>query len=255
MPDTYLVSRTAADDAAFLALADLSQVLDGEEESGIIGGQMVSMLCARFPSPGSVLRRTGDADGGIPRALASTSTAHGRLMALGYAPTNSNRYVRPGADDTTLAVDLLVPNLDTRLRQETLGGRTFDSMPGLGVALAHRLSLEVSVTLSNDEELLFTTTVPSVEGAIMLKAYAWKNRRAMKDAIDLHSLFRIVEAHPTEDIGGWQLDEAPARGVRRDVGQILHSLADGWEAQPPPRIMFDYRQVIASIRTRVARPR
>jgi len=254
MPDTYLVSRTVADDAAFLALADLSQVLDGEEESGIIGGQMVSMLCARFPSPGSVMRRTGDADGGIPRALASTSIAHDRLIALGYAPTNSNRYERPGAGDTTLTVDLLVPNLETRLREETLGGRRFDSMPGLGVALARPLSLEVSATLSNDEEMLFTTKVPSVEGAIMLKAYAWRNRHAMKDGIDLHSLFRIVEAHPLEDIGGWQLDEAPARGARRDVGQILHPFADGWEAQPPHKVSFDYRQVIASIRTRVARP-
>lgn len=254
MPDTYLVSRTAADDAAFLALADLSRVLDGEEESGVIGGQMVSMLCARFPSPGSVMRRTGDADGGIPRALASTSTAHDRLIALGYAPTNSNRYERPGAGDTTLTVDLLVPNLETRLREETLGGRRFDSMPGLGVALARPLSLEVSVTLSNDQELLFATKVPSVEGAIMLKAYAWRNRRAMKDGVDLHSLFRIVESHPLADIGGWQLDEAPARGARRDVGQILHPFADAWEAQPPHKVSFDYRQVIASIRTRVARP-
>lgn len=254
MPDTYLVSRTAADDAAFLALADLSQVLDGEQESGIIGGQMVSMLCARFPSPGSVMRRTGDADGGIPRALARTNTAHDRLTALGYTPAHSNRYERAGAGDTILTVDLLVPNLDTRLREETLGGRRFDSMPGLGIALAHPLSLDVSVTLSDDDEMLFTAKVPSVEGAIMLKAYAWKNRHAMKDAIDLHSLFRIVEAHAFEDIGGWQLDEAPARGARRDVGQILHTFADGWEAQPPQKISFDYRQVIASIRTRVERP-
>ena len=99
-----------------------------------------------------------------------------------------------------------------------------------------------------------STKVPSLEGAIILKAYAWRNRHAMKDGIDLHSLFRIVEAHAVEDIGGWQLDETPARGARRDVGQILHPFADGWEARPPQRVSFDYRQVIASIRTRVARP-
>lgn len=200
------------------------------------------------------MRRTGDADGGIPRALANTSTAHDRLIALGYSSTNSNRYDRPGGGDTVLTVDLLVPNLETRLRQEMLGGRRFDSMPGLGVALARPLSLDVSVTLSNDEQLLFTTKVPSVEGAIMLKAYAWSNRHAIKDGVDLHSLFRIVEAHPRADIGGWQLDETPARGARRDVGQILHLFARGWEAQPPPKVSFDYRHVIASIRTRVARP-
>ena len=253
MPDTYIVSRTAADDAAFLALADLSQVLDGEDESGIIGGQMVSLLCARFPSPGSVARRTGDADGGIPLALARTSATHDRLIALGYTPTNSNRYERKGPEDITLAVDLLVPNLDIRLRQETLGGRSYDSMPGLGIALARPLVLGVSVTLSNDDELLFMTRVPSVEGAIILKAYAWRDRRARKDEVDLHSLFRIVEAHPVEDIGGWRLHEVPPQGARRDAGRILHPFADSWEARPP-KVPFDYRQVVASIRSRVARP-
>lgn len=253
MPDTYLVSRTAADDAAFLALADLSQVLDGEEESGVIGGQMVSLLCARFPSPGAVMRHTGDADGGIPLALARTSATHDRLIALGYTPTNGNRYEREGPEGTPLAVDLLVPNLGVGLRQETLGGRRFDSMPGLGIALVRSLELTVSVTLSNDGALLFRTRVPAVEGAIVLKAYAWQNRRARKDEIDLHNLFRIVESHPAEDIGGWLLHEAPITGARRDAARILHPLADSWEARPP-KVRFEYRQLVASIRSGVARP-
>ncbi|WP_156518261.1 hypothetical protein [Microbacterium aurantiacum] len=228
MPDTYLVSRTAADDAALLALADLSQVLDGEEETGIIGGQMVSLLSARFPSPGAVARRTGDADGGIPLALARTSATHDRLLALGYKPTHSNRYEREGQEGATLAVDLLVPNLDIRLRQETLGGRRFDSMPGLGLALARPLALEVSVTLSNDDELLFTTHVPSVEGAIILKAYAWQDRRARKDEIDLHNLFRIVETHPAENIGDWRLNEPPPQGpAATPHGSCIRSQTDG----------------------------
>ena len=126
-------------------------------------------------------------------------------------------------------------------------------MPGLGVALARPLELEVSATLSNDVELRFRTRVPSVEGAIILKAYAWQNRRARKDEIDLHSLFRIVEAYPAKDIGGWLPDETPPTGTRRDAARILHPLADTWEARPP-NVPFDYRQLVASIRSRVARP-
>ena len=120
------------------------------------------------------------------------------------------------------------------------------------MALAHPLTLDVSATLSNDEELSFTTRVPSVEGAIILKAYAWRDRRTAKDVVDLHNLFRIVEAHPVENIGGWRLDEDPSQGARRDAGRILHPFADNWETRPP-KVPFDYRQVVASIRSRVAR--
>ena len=108
------------------------------------------------------------------------------------------------------------------------------------------------MTLSNDDELLFTTRVPSVEGAIILKAYAWRDRRA-RNEVDLRSLFRIVEAHPVESIGGWRLHEVPPQVARRDAGRILHPFADTWEARPP-KVPFDYRQVVASIRSRVARP-
>lgn len=174
-------------------------------------------------------------------------------MTRPFSLLPTNRYERLGPENTALAVDLLVPNLDVHLRQETFGGRSYDSMPGLGMALARPLVLEVSATLSNDEDLSFTTRVPSVEGAIILKAYAWRDRRATKDEIDLHNLFRIVEAHPLQSIGGWRLDEDPPQGARRDAGRILHPFAESWETRPP-KVSFDYRQVVASIRSRIARP-
>lgn len=254
MVDAYMVSVSAADDAAFLALGDLSEVLGDEEGTGIIGGQMVSLLTASFPSPGIVARRTNDADGGIPKALASSGEVHGRLIARGYIPSGGNRYVREANDGTEQTLDLLVPNLDTRLGTETLGDRQFDSMPGLGVALATRVRIDVVATLSTGVELRFTTHVPSVEGAVILKAYAWAGRRALKDAVDLHSLFRIVESHAVDVIGGWRLHEGPLVGARRDASRILHELARNWEARRPPKVTFEYRQLIASIRTRVAPP-
>ncbi|MGB3376465.1 MAG: hypothetical protein WBA87_15165 [Microbacterium sp.] len=253
MADAFLVSASAADDTAFIALRDLSEVLGDEEETGIIGGHMVSLLTASFPSPGCVPRRTNDADGGIPKALARSGEVHDRLLAHDYLPTSSNRYVHKSGDGTQQILDLLVPSLATRLGKETLGSREFDSMPGLGVALARRLRIAVEATLSTGEELRFTAHVPSVEGAIVLKAYAWAGRRARKDAIDLHSLFRIVESHDADVIGGWRLDEAPPVGSRLDTSRTLHDLARNWEARPP-RATFDYLQLVSSIRTHVAAP-
>ena len=253
MVDAYLVSVSAADDAAFVALRDLSEALGDEAETGIIGGHMVSLLTAAFPSPGFVARRTNDADGGIPRALATSGEVHGRVIAQGYRSAGGNRYVRGADAEPAQILDILVPNVDTRLRTETLGDREFDSMPGLGVALATRLRIDVVATLSTGEELQFTAYVPSVEGAVILKTYAWSGRRAPKDAVDLHSLFRIVESHPVDVIGGWRLDEASPVGARRDTSRTLHALARNWEAHPP-NVTFDYRRLVESVRRRVAPP-
>lgn len=253
MVDAYLISASAADDAAFVALRDLSEALGDDDETGIIGGHMVSLLTAAFPSPGFVARRTNDADGGIPLALARSGEVHERLIARGYSPTNSNRYARSAADGTEQILDVLVPNLETRLRPTTLGDRHFDSMPGLGIALSSRLRLDVVATLSTGVELRFASRVPSVEGAVILKSYAWAGRRAPKDSVDLHSLFRVVESHDVDAIGGWRLDEPELTGARRDTSRTLHHLARKWEARPPAA-RFDYRQLIASIRTRVTPP-
>lgn len=253
MVEANLGSVSAADDAAFLALRDLCEVLGAEEDTGIIGGHMVSLLAASFPSPGFVPRRTNDADGGIPTALARTGKVHERLVERGYRPAGGNRYMREGSDGTERMLDILVPNLGIRIGAQTLGGRQFDSMPGLGVALARPLRVDVIATLSTREELQFAAQVPPVEGAIILKAYAWRGRRALKDAVDLHNLFRIVESHDTDSLGGWRLDESPPKGSRRDASRSLYDFARSWEARPP-KVPFDYRQLIASIRTRVARP-
>lgn len=253
MVDAYLISTSAADDAAFVALRDLSQALGDDDETGVIGGHMVSLLTAAFPSPGFVARRTNDADGGIPLALARSGEVHDRLINRGYSPTNSNRYSRRAVDGTEQVLDVLVPSLETRLRSTTLGGRQFDSMPGLGIALTRRLRLDVVATLSTGEDLSFASHVPSVEGAVILKSYAWAGRRAPKDAVDLHSLFRVVEFHDVDAIGGWRLDEHELRGARRDTSSNLYGLARNWEARPPT-VRFDYKQLLESIRTRITPP-
>lgn len=253
MPEAHLVSASAGDDAAFTALRDLTESLGDAEGTGIVGGQMISVLTAAFPSPQLIPRRTNDADGGIPTGLARTGALHERLLSRGYRPVRGNRYVREQPGETERVLDILVPRFGTRIGTETHGGRRFDAMPGLELALANTLRIDIVAALRDGRELRFSARVPSVEGAVLLKTYAWSGRRAIKDAIDLHNLFRIVEAYDAEKVGGWRLDAAPPRGSRLDASRALHELARSWEARPP-RLGFDHRQLVASIRTRVAAP-
>ncbi|PPF47177.1 hypothetical protein C5B85_02585 [Pseudoclavibacter sp. AY1F1] len=253
MADAYLVSGTAAEDASFRALADLTQALDGEENAGVVGGHMVSILCARFPSPGTVERRTNDADGGVPAAFAATGAPHERLLAAGYEAIDGNRYELVEENGAVRTVDLLVPTHSSKFASKSIDGRAFDSMPGLDLALARPLTVDLNVTLSNKSELELGVTLPAVEGAVILKSYAWAGRLATKDAIDLHSLFRVVVAN-REVIGDWRLDERPPRGARLDTARTLHALADQWETRPP-KVTFESRLLVAGVRRHVARPR
>lgn len=253
MADAYLVSRTAGEDASFRALADLTAALDGKEDTGIIGGQMVSILCARFPSPGTVERRTNDADGGVPAAFAASGAPHDRLVEDGYEAKDGNRYELADGNGATRTVDLLVPTHTAQFSSKVLGGRGFDAMPGLDIALARPLEVRLNITFSDEEEVEFVVGVPGVEGAVILKAYAWASRLATKDVVDLHSLFRIVDAHDRETVGGWRLDEAELRGTRLDAARILHSIADGWEASAP-NVPFEPRVLVAGIRRHVTHP-
>lgn len=252
MADAYLVSRTPAEDASFRALADLTRALDGEKDVGVVGGHMVSILCARFPSPGTVERRTNDADGGVPAALAATGAPHERLLAAGYEAIVGNRYELIEKNGATRTVDLLVPNHSSKFTSKTINGRAFDSMPGLELALAHPLEVDLNVSLSDESELELEVTVPAVEGAVILKAYAWAGRLATKDAIDLHSLFRVVATN-RDGIGGWRLDEEPPTGARLDTARTLHTLADQWEVRPP-QLSFNPRLLVSGVRRYVARP-
>lgn len=72
----YLVATGPEDDAAYRALHDLAEILAGHPEARVIGGQMVGLIAAAFPSPGFIDRRTSDADGGITLELADDGTMH-----------------------------------------------------------------------------------------------------------------------------------------------------------------------------------
>jgi hypothetical protein len=226
-----LAVTSRADDLALRALVEIVEITS-DENVRIVGGQMVALLLAAFPVSGIAARRTRDADAAITTELAGSGVLHDRLIARGWAASAGNHYVRPvpelsisGRAAPGLSVDLLVPSLDGRFRPAQHGGRAFDSAPGLAPALAAEpVEVETSARLLDGTRLSFVARVPTVEMAVVIKAYAYASRRLGRDAEDIYRLLEIVEGYPPDVIGGWRLGRADLRGSRHDAAGRLQDL-------------------------------
>lgn len=216
---TFSASR--ADDHAYLALNDIAGLTAGWADTRIVGGLMVSLLTEAFPTPGTISRRTSDVDTAISIEIADSGELHERLIQAGYVAERGNRY-RSGHR----VVDLLVPSGSTQFSSVELGGRGFDSAPGLLLALgAEPIEHRLDTTLSDGTTLHLVVHTPTVEHAVILKSYASGSRTASKDYVDLFNLLSIAHHHPRENTGGWRLDDPDSRGARKDTQTQLHRLA------------------------------
>lgn len=222
-----------ADDLSLRALAEAAEIT-ADDEVRIIGGQMSSLLLTAFPVAGVAPRRTRDADTAITTELAGSGALHERLTARGYTATAGNSYNRPvpelavpGAPMPELSLDLLVPSHDGRFRARQYGGRQFDTVPGLSIALAAEpIVIDAGATLLDGSVLEFTVRVPTVELALVLKAHAYSSRHEDRDVEDIYRLLEITDTHPAAEIGGWRLGEVTLTGARRDAAGHLYALAD-----------------------------
>ncbi|MBF4618023.1 hypothetical protein ITJ44_08050 [Clavibacter sp. VKM Ac-2873] len=254
VPTAHLVASGPEDDAAFVALRDLSRVLDVHPDARVIGGHMVGLITAAFPSPGFVERRTGDADAGIPVELADDGSVHAALVAAGYRDVSGNRYVR-GEKEPRPTIDLLVPALTGRFSDALHGGRRLDAMPGLHLAMASPLRLDASLLLQDRTELSASVVVPGLEAAVVLKAYAWRGRggQTVKDVIDLSNLLHVRDRHG-DAAGPWSLEQSGLMGARGDAAQHLHALAGRLASRSARQLPVDPRELAVLIRRHVARP-
>ncbi|MHA3724023.1 hypothetical protein ACXR2T_09110 [Leucobacter sp. HY1910] len=215
-------STSNAEDQAFQALQDISTITRDMEDVRVVGGLMVNLHTEAFPSSGIIIRHTLDVDTAISVQLASAGTLHERLIEAGYDPESGNRY-RVG---NNRVIDLLIPSSTGRFTSNTeLGGRGFDSVPGLSLALAGNWVTHVlTVTLSDGSELLVEVRTPTVEHALILKAYAANQRGMSKDFVDLYNLLLIADQHDAETIGGWRIGEQGLTGARGDAAQFFKGL-------------------------------
>ncbi|TXK19106.1 hypothetical protein [Homoserinibacter sp. GY 40078] len=239
------VSTSAADDLAFRALADVCSITR-ELDARIVGGQMVGLLLTAFPTPNAIPRRTADADAALSTQLASTGDVHRRLTDAGYEATSGNSYSKSGQ-----RIDLLVPSNDGSFHSTELGGRAFDSAPGLSLALAAEpIAISVDVTLTDGSTAEFIARVPPVEIAVILKANSYGSRLAERDLTDLHNLLWIAQSYGTAEIGGWQLDSATA-GARGDARRTLGDISTLLSRSRGRRTEAPREALVALIRTLV----
>lgn len=213
-------SSSRADDQAFLALRDAAQVTADLPDTRVVGGMMVSLLTEAFPAKGFVVRRTVDVDAALSVHIAQAGAVHERLCEVGYTASSGNSY-RKGDQ----VVDLLVPSRTGHFSSEEHGGRGFDAVPGLSLAIAGSpVTHRVDVLMSDGTSFRVTVRTPSVEHAVVLKALAVTGRSQLKDLIDLHNLLLVAEQHPHQEIGGWSLHEGNLKGARLDAARQLRRL-------------------------------
>ncbi|MBF4616410.1 hypothetical protein [Curtobacterium sp. VKM Ac-1376] len=109
-------------------------------------------------------------------------------------------------------------------------------MPGMTLATSDGIDINVNATLTDETVLSSTVTVPTVEAAVILKSYAWRDRPgAGKDATDLYNLFLVLDQHGSAAVGGWRLDQSNLTGARGDAARNLHQLADRLDTRPNRR--------------------
>ncbi len=225
----HIASTSNAGDLGLVALADLADAASGIDYR-VIGGHMVHLLSCVYPAEGITARVTSDADAGVDKAIAAGRGLHDALLARGYTAREGNRYVKPRPDhDGALAVDILVPQTGPDA-VALLGGRGFDAVPGLSLALSvPGIEIDVEARLRHGDRLAFVVTVPDLEAALVLKALAWRSRFADKDAADIAVLLEMVQAHRDSCRSMWRLADPQwvARGQRRDAAHALHLFADG----------------------------
>ena len=218
-----LKSTSRAEDAGFLALADVATVA-GQLGANYrrIGGHMVSILVAVYQVKGVQSRETSDADLGVEFSVVGDQRLLDALTALGYTrPGASNRFVRPLGDDQNAVIDVLAPSFTGRHEpNQRHGNLVVDEIPGLIYALGTRaVTVELEADLTTGARIKSRIRVPSPLPALCLKLLSWDSRLAAKDATDIWRMLAVCdEAGVTP--GDW-----PDNGTARDALAALRQFA------------------------------
>jgi hypothetical protein len=222
-----LISTSRAQDAGYLAARD---VQDLAERSGLqyrlVGGIAVSLLtwvhgvADRVPA-----RDTADADLGATHQLLADLDVVNELRGTGYRQVAGNRFERDvshGDDQTlTLAIDVLAPGYESHLVANVPvgAGLVVDEIPGLPLALALPATwCAADVRLTTGTHLQILLPLPDVVAALCLKAFAYRDRFAPRDAIDIWRLLESAYA------AGVRETQWVMTGARRDTAHILHEV-------------------------------
>jgi hypothetical protein len=264
-----LAAGSVADDLSYVALADISRLLDATTDFRVIGGLMVTALTCRWHLGASLYRETLDADLGVPPVVARDLDLVGRLTADGYRQVAGDRFEKPVRDipaglagtsvSYNASIDVLVPAYTSRPRQNVVVAPDLvtTEVPGLQFALA-RAAVELTLDLQrlsgdlSSAKLLF----PDEVSALVLKALATTVRIRATDIVDIWRCLEICLAAGTDATVFSQGSPADAAEIVRTLftqhGPGMPTLAD---QQRLSRDAADQRQTrIRALITRLLPP-
>jgi hypothetical protein len=245
-----LAAASVADDLSYIALADISRVLDAQTtDYRIIGGLMVTALAVRWELGASLCRETLDADLGVPPIIARDLDISGKLKAARYQQVAGDRFERPVPDIPAgisgsvspayrAAVDVLVPAYTSRPRQNVRVGTDLvtTEVPGLHIALA-RAPVELALDLRrlNGDMVSVRLLFPDEVSALTLKAFATSVRMKPTDIIDVWRCLEICFAAGVKAA-------AFGRGVTAQGAAITRELFDR-PGGPGMRALIDQQRL------------
>jgi hypothetical protein len=221
-----VASRSVAEDLSYVALADVAGVVEelGVREWRLIGGHMVLLHVYRHGLGADLYRATVDADLGIPPFVARTGGVIEALETTGYVRVSGNRFRRRVVDlgdrpgDEYAVVDVLVPAYTSHPRENHFVSEklTTTEVPGLALALTRPpVEIAVDVSLWSGGGRSVGLLLPDEISAFVLKALAWRQRQAGKDAVDVWRMLEVLVAGD-HHLGGIDADVDVAVDVVHD---------------------------------------
>lgn len=220
MKHLILRSGSRAEDAGYLALADIATITDElDVDYRVVGGQMTSLLVAAYDVTDVPQRETADADLAAEPTVVANPGLPRLLHEHGYRPgDSSNQFIRTLDEDRHAVIDVLAPSHDGRLHTNRRHGELYlDEIPGLLLALAREpVLLQLEVQLQTGQLLSTTVRLPDPLAALCLKALAYASRRAAKDAVDVWRLLAVCHA-----AGVGPDDWGNRSGIRGDAVTVL----------------------------------
>jgi hypothetical protein len=226
-----LAAGSVADDLGYVALADISRLLDTTTDYRVIGGFMVTALAYRWNLGASLYRETLDADLGVPPVVARDLDIVGQLKTAGYRHAAGDRFeklvrdIPAGLTHTTAsaytaAIDVLVPAYTSRPRRNVTVAPELvaTEVPGLQSALA-RPAVELTLDLQRLNNSLSSVQLlfPDEVSALVLKALATTVRIKPTDIVDVWRCLEICVAAETDP-------SAFSHGTPADAAAIIREL-------------------------------
>jgi hypothetical protein len=182
---------------------------------------MVSIYRALYPQVDLPVRATSDTDAALESEVAASGRIHTLLETAGYKSVTGNSY-RLG----NRQIDLLTGNYVGKFKRVVLGGRAFDSAPGVQLALdSDPVLVKLKVRLLSGETFDLEAPIPPLDVAVCLKALSYSLRLAPKDLVDLYHLLLIANHELETGVERWRLAER-ARADRLKAQQALYKLAE-----------------------------